>query len=213
MRSLAATSLEHGTALLCPLPQSPRLCWTGAHCCSRHPFLPLACIGRAWGRECAEHMPLRTFVMVSMCLWGTSEALQRLACSCLHHPSFAPHRQERPRPPFLASTPSALHSPCPHVALHCPPPVPYPLSPGCVPPQPCSPCAIGRRARLDVSHLLLTDGEHVAGRRRGWCHCPAPQCPAHRRRSQRLPNTGGEEHLHSCSFPLCHVFSSFFIYR
>lgn len=134
-------------------------------------------------------MPLRTFVIVSTCLWRTSEDLQS---SMLLSP--IPHTQtgrssSGPLPSFLRSVPPP---PCPHVALlhgnySLPPTSPHSHSPGCVPTHPCPPHAIGRRAHLDTSHLLLAGGKHFAGSHSG-------RRPAHCRCSQWPPDLSREAH-------------------
>lgn len=115
-------------------------------------------------------------MIVSTCLWRTSEDLQS---SMLLSP--IPHTQtgrssSGPLPSFLRSVPPP---PCPHVALlhgnySLPPTSPHSHSPGCVPTHPCPPHAIGRRAHLDTSHLLLAGGKHFAGSHSGRRRHPAP---------------------------------------
>lgn len=98
-----SAALERGTALLW------HSCWACAHCCLSMP-LSLA------------YTSLRTFVMVSMHLWRTSEALPSLACSRLQHrllhtqsrqkyPTHSPASAQYAHPRGLLTAMNQPHSP------------------------------------------------------------------------------------------------------
>lgn len=158
-------------------------------------------------------------MIVSTCLWRTSEDLQS---SMLLSP--IPHTQtgrssSGPLPSFLRSVPPP---PCPHVALlhgnYSLPPTPlHSHSPGCVPTHPCPLHAIGRRAHLDTSHLLLAGGKHFAGSHSGRRQSPraldgAQHGAQHTAGTHSGHQTSAGKHTGSlfCSLPL-HIFSSLFI--